>query len=247
MKWKELVIEALSELGGGATLKELTEKLKNNPQRPQTVTWQATIRRVVRQYKIFEPYKTTQGQAAYRLANNADSEIADFSHIDSHGEQQGMLLRIGQICGYETFTNNTDKTIRRIDKSSIAQFATVRNDAQSLRGLPLDKIRTIDVMWLSEDTEGLYPRFAFEVEESTKVKNGLIRLLRIPSRYQTSLYIIGKSDEEKRLFDRYIVDSPFREHRNLIHFPKFDDVRSFYESATAFEVNINKFGIGLYN
>src|ERR1700690_3448468 len=106
--WKQLVADALQELGGEASLKEITTRLKDNPLRPQTATWNATIRRVVRQYKIFEPVKIGKGVAGYRLANPPElkphkPESAD----DPHGEQQGMLLQLGRLCGYETFTNST--------------------------------------------------------------------------------------------------------------------------------------------
>jgi hypothetical protein len=57
--WKDGVRNALLELGGQGHLSEINKivegnsktktKIANNP------TWQATIRRVVRQYKIFEP------------------------------------------------------------------------------------------------------------------------------------------------------------------------------------------------
>ena len=99
---------------------------------------------------------------------------------DLHGEQQGMLLQLGALCGYETFTNSTDKVIRRFQGEPISKLATVRNDADDLLALPLEKMRNTDVMWMAEDSEGLYPKYAFEVEHSTKVKSGLLRLLRIP-------------------------------------------------------------------
>src|SRR5665213_3760368 len=111
--WKELVADALRDLGGEASLQDITEAVETDPRRPHTATWQATIRRVVRQYRIFEPVKTKSGRAGYRLTSlpvfpskNEDAKI------DSHGQQQGMLLHLGQFCGFETFTNSTDKTIR---------------------------------------------------------------------------------------------------------------------------------------
>jgi len=236
--WKQLVAESLASLGGEAPLSALIEALHVHPLRPRTATWQATVRRVVRQYKVFEPFKTKGGRAAYRLLQESQvPETGSVPFADAHGEVQGMLLQIGRICGYETFTNTTDRVTRRLQGESIAQFATVRNDAQSLRGLPLERIRTIDVMWMAEDAEGLYPKIAFEVEESTKVKNGLIRLLRIPQRYHTLLYVIGKGQQEFGLFSRYIQDSPFREHSNRLCFRYYTDVKSFFSSGVEFAKN----------
>jgi hypothetical protein len=236
-KWKQLVSQTLRELGGEASLKQITAKLEKNPSRPKTPTWDATIRRVVRQYNIFEPFKTAKGEAGYRLIElPTPPELSSDGH-DPHGEQQGMLLELGKLCGYETFTNSTDKTIRKFRGESLASFATVRNDSDDLLALPLKKMSNTDVMWMAEDSEGLYPRYAFEVENSTKVKNGLLRLLKIPERFHTELFVIGPGEEEAKLFGRYLQDTPFRQHAERFHFFRYTDVESFYKSGISFNKN----------
>jgi len=241
--WKQLVADALQELGGEASLKEITAKLEKHPERPRTATWNATIRRVVRQYNIFQPIKTAKGQAGYRLVELPTPYASPASKEDPHGEQQGMLLELGKLCGYETFTNATDKTIRQFRGESIARFATVRNDADDLLALPLEKMRNTDVMWMAEDSKGLYPRYAFEVENSTKVKDGLLRLLKIPERFHTELYVVGAGEEEAGLFERYVQDSPFRQHAQRFHFFRYSDVTGFYQSGVTFDQNVKRWKI----
>jgi len=153
-----------------------------------------------------------------------------------------MLLELGRLCGYETFTNATDKTIRRFRGESLANFATVR-DADELLALPLEKMRNTDVMWMAEDSEGLYPRYAFEVEHSTKVKDGLLRLLKIPERFRTELYVIGPGKDEANLFNRYLQDAPFRQYANRFHFFQYSDVADFYQSRVAFDRSIKHWKI----
>jgi len=234
--WKELVADALKNAGGTASLREITSSLKNNLLRPQSATWEATIRRVVRQYRIFEPVKMETGLAGYRLVEQPQpSAKSSTDKSDPHGEQQGMLLQLGILCGYETFTNSTDKTIRRFGGESISSFATVRNDADSLSALPLKKMQNTDVMWMAEDSEGLFPRYAFEVENSTGVKSGLIRLLRIPERFGTKLYIVGSSDTEAGLFSRFMTESPFRQHASRFQFCFYDEVKEFHQNGTVFD------------
>jgi len=241
--WKHLVMDALSELGGAASLKDITAKLENNPDRPDTATWRATVRRVVRQYNIFEPYRTKGGLAGYRLVQAPSTPPSPVADEDPHGEQQGMLLELGRLCGYETFTNATDKTIRRFRGIPLAGFATVRNDADDLLALPLEKMRDTDVMWMAEDSAGLYPRYAFEVENSTKVKNGLLRLLKIPERFHAELFVIGPGDEESGLFKRYLRDSPFRQHAHRFHFFRYSDVADFYQSGVTFDQIVKRWNI----
>jgi len=243
MTWKQLVADALQELGGEASLKEITAKLKNNPLRPQTATWNATIRRVVRQYKIFEPIKTGNGLAGYRLVNPPELKPEKPESTDSHGEQQGMLLQLGRLCGYETFTNSTDKTIRQFHGEPISKYATIRNDDEALSALPLPKIRTADVIWMAEDDLGLYPRYAFEIENSTKVRSGLLRLLKIPERFHTALFIIGPGDEEEKLFARYLNESPFRQHAERFQFYRYNDVAAFYGCGFEFQNYRQHWGI----
>jgi len=245
--WKQLVADVLQELGGEASLKAITAKLKNNPQRPQTATWDATIRRVVRQYKIFEPIKTAEGLAGYRLVELPEAKPQQVTNVedDPHGAQQGMLLQLGQFCGYETFTNSTDKTIRRFGGQPIANYATVKNDDEALSALPLPKIRTADVMWMAEDSEGLYPRYAFEIENSTKVRSGLLRLLKIPERFHTRLFIIGEGDEEEKLYERYLKESPFRQYASRFQFFRYGDVAAFHSSGFEFQNHVGAWGIQL--
>lgn len=236
--WKQLVADTLKQMGGGASLKDITLRLANEPKRPQTATWQATIRRVVRQYKIFEPVQMAGGFAGYRLVTLEPPELkGGTAKEDPHGEQQGMLLRLGTLCGYETFTNETDKTIRKFGGQPIAKLATIRNDAEALKALPLKKMRQTDVMWMAEDSEGLYPKYAFEVENSTGVKHGLLRLLRIPDRFGARLYIVAPGDEEAKLFNRYIAETPFRDHAQRFQFRFYNEVKNFYESGTLFDTH----------
>lgn len=246
ISWKDLVAETLKSLGGAASLKAITGALEKNRQRPQTATWRATIRRVVRQYSVFEPFQTGDGLAGYRLVELPKPEAQPgTTEEDAHGEQQGMLLQLGVLCGYETFTNSTDRTIRRFRNEPISKFATVRNDADDLLALPLEKMRNTDVMWMAEDSEGLYPRYAFEVEHSTKVKSGLLRLLRIPDRFRAELFIIGPGDEESELFGRYMSESPFRQHADRFHFFRYEAVKSFYESGVSFDQHRREWRIAL--
>jgi hypothetical protein len=89
LTWKDVVRNALLELGGQGHLSEINKivegnsktktKIANNP------TWQATIRRVVRQYKIFEPL----GKAVYKvleeiLIKTEPQEFTEEPEID-HG------------------------------------------------------------------------------------------------------------------------------------------------------------------
>ncbi len=104
-----------------------------------------------------------------------------------------MLVTIGKIYGYETYTPPHDQTIRTFQGEPIRDFVTVSDCTDIFRGPNLAKIREIDALWFDEDDYELFPVYAFEVEETTKVKSGLDRLLKIPRRFPTQFFIIGPS------------------------------------------------------
>jgi len=64
--WKEVVRDALQELGGQGHLNDINRLVKNHPKTKTNPTWKDTIRRVVRQYTIFEPILPARS-GLYRL------------------------------------------------------------------------------------------------------------------------------------------------------------------------------------
>ncbi|MCK4397977.1 MAG: hypothetical protein KAV25_03185, partial [Methanophagales archaeon] len=107
----------------------------------------------------------------------------------------------------------------------------------------LAKIREIDALWFDEDDYGLFPAFAFEVEETTRVKSGLDRLLKIPRRFPVRFYIIGPSGKEKSLFEQYVNQTPFREYKDRFLFRFYKELEELYNSALVHNDRREQFGI----
>jgi len=231
LTWKDIVKDALLELGGQGHLSDINEKLKGHPKTKTNPTWECTIRRVVRQYKIFEPL----GKGVYKLLEEVPiktepQEFTEEPEID-HGIAQGMLVTLGKIYGYETYVPPHDQTIRNFQGKLLKEFVSVSDCTDIFKGPNLSKIREIDALWFDEDDYGLFPVYAFEVEETTKVKSGLDRLLKIPRRFSTKFFIIGPSTKERNLFEQYIIQSPFRDFRNRFLFKLYKELEQLYNSA----------------
>jgi len=247
LTWKDLVANALRELGGQAHLSEINQKVKGHPKTKTNPTWQDTIRRVVRQYKIFEPVPPERS-GIYRLVE-AESVVPRTQDIDSanaeinHDTAQGMLVMLGNMYGYETFVPTHDQTTRDFQNKKIGELITVKTCEGIVRGTNLAKVREIDVLWLDEDDDGLFPVFAFEVEHSTRVKNGMDRLLKIPQRFPTRYFILGPSEEEKKLFDLYITQTPFRNYRNKFAFHLYYELENVYNAAVKHAAERDRFGL----
>ena len=246
LTWKEVVKDALLELGGQAHLSEINEKVKGHPKTKTNPTWQDTIRRVVRQYKIFEPIPPERS-GIYKLVEEVPVKIESQAFTQEpeidHGIAQGMLATLGKIYGYETFVPSHDQTIRKFQGKPLSSFITVADCTSIFRGPNLSKIREIDTLWFDEDDYGLFPVYAFEVEETTGVKSGLDRLLKIPRRFSMSFYIIAPSVKERSLFDQYIDQTPFRAFKDKFIFKYYEELQQLYNLAVEHRDQRQQFGI----
>ena len=232
--WKNIVRNALLELGGQGHLSEINKIVDGHPKTKTNPTWQDTIRRVVRQYKIFEPVLPERSgvyKVVEEISIKPDAQgFTEKPEID-HGIAQGMLVTLGKIYGYETYVPPHDQTIRKFQTKSLGDYVTVSDCTDIFRGPNLSKIREIDSLWFDEDDYGLFPAYAFEVEETTRVKSGLDRLLKIPRRFPTRFFIIGPTEKEKSLFGQYVNQTPFREYKDRFSFRFYKELEELYNSA----------------
>ena len=247
LTWKDVVRGALSELGGQAHLSQINKKIEGHPKTRTNPTWRDTIRRVVRQYKIFEPVPPERS-GIYRLVEEEIPETGPQAFTEepetNHGIAQGMLVILGNVYGYETYVPPRDQTVRRFQGRPLSDFVTVSDCTHVFSGSRnLPKIREIDALWFDEDDDGLFPTYAFEGEETTGVKNGLDRLLKIPRRYVASFYIIAPSAKEKELFDRYVNQTPFRSFKDRFSFRYYKELEELYNLAVEHYDHREQFGV----
>lgn len=243
--WKDVVRQALEELGGEGHLKQINQKLKSHPKTKTNPTWRDTIRRVVRQYSIFEPVPPERS-GRYRLVQEVPVEAEPQSIGEAgsfnHEVVQGMLLALGRLYGYETFAPASDRKNKEFQGQRLADFATV-TDCSEFCGRALRRVSQIDAIWLNEDNEGPYPVYAFEVEHTTKVRSGMDRLVEIPDRYKASLFVIAPGEDERQLFDRFVVQNKFRRFRERMHFREYGQLDSLYNAAVKHDTALSSFGV----
>jgi hypothetical protein len=235
--WKDVVVEALRQHGGEATLKEITEFALRDPKAKTNTTVREKVRQVVRAYSIFETIE--EGSGRYRLVSEEDT--ADLARQAATkrvtNEIQGKLLYIGRVNNYETFAPAEDRSKRRFGGEKLEHLVTVR-DLGSHRRFSADELKVIgriDVLWLRERDGELIPRFAFEVENSTKIIAGLNRLNTIPWWCQTRLVIVGEDEKQRRRYEGLLNDRTFKPYANRFEFKYFADVRKLFETSAKFD------------
>lgn len=227
MKQHEAVIIALEKMGGQATLADLyRETMKVEGCKWETKTPFASIRRIVQ--KRPEIFKVRPGLWALKsyqkklgLVENADK---DKSLIEqNHSYYQGILLSVGNLRGYKTFSPNQDKNRLFVNKPL--------KDVRTLQDIPefsYDEFRkrcsTVDVVWFNNH---LMPASLFEVEHSTDFQNSLIKFGDLQD-FHTRMVIVA-DDHRKRDFSQKIQSSIFSEVFKRVDFLGYESLVKQYE------------------
>jgi type II restriction enzyme len=160
---------------------------------------------------------------------------------DLHTEMQYHLLKIGKALGYDPIAavNDRGKCHGEVNFSFIS--------LHKFPEMPLDKetlgtVQLIDVIWFEKNTNK--PVCAFEVEKSTSIYSGILRLSDLAfsfTDHQTSLFIILPDSREKEVVMqlsrptirnssvsiKYILFSDLREHCDALC--KFGDSHKILE------------------
>jgi len=166
-------------------------------------------------YTILE-FKPPKGKAA--LLPERDTEF-------THSQVQGMLVELGNLLGYDTYSANQNPAYR---DTTIGELATLDSPPEFTSKRILSTVRQIDVIWLEDD----FPVCCFEVEHSTDVTKGLLRMHQL-SRFQAQFFIVGP-ERLRRKFETETSKSPFYQHRERYFFRSYEEVEALYKLTKRF-------------
>jgi hypothetical protein len=187
----------------------------------ETKTPFASIRRIVQQRP--EIFKVRPGLWALKsfqkklgLIENADKDKSQVEQ--NHSYYQGILLAIGNLRGYKTFSPNQDKNRLFVNKPL--------KDIRTLQAIPpfsYDEIvrrgSSVDVIWFNNR---LLPNSLFEVEHSTDFQNSLIKFSDLQDFY--TRMIIVSDDNRKREYLQKIQSSVFTEISKRVDFLGYESL-----------------------
>lgn len=160
---------------------------------------------------------------------------------DLHTEMQYHLLKVGKALGYDAIAaaNDRGKCYGEVNFTfiSLNQFPEMKLDKETL-----GTIQLIDIIWFEKNSNK--PICAFEVEKSTSIYSGILRLSDLAfsfTEHQTSLFIIIPDNREKEVvmqlsrpsikssnvMIKYILFSDLREHCDALC--KFGDSHKILE------------------
>src|SRR5215208_4914676 len=126
------------------------------------------------------------------LVENADKDKSQIEQ--NHSYYQGILLSIGNLRGYKTFSPNQDKNKLFVNQPL--------KEVRGLHDIPrfsydgiVQRCSTVDVIWFNNR---LLPNSLFEVEHSTDFQNSLIKFTDLRD-FHTRMIIVA-DDNRKREF-----------------------------------------------
>ncbi|MDR3350131.1 MAG: hypothetical protein LBN98_00595 [Prevotellaceae bacterium] len=109
-----------------------------------------------------------------------------------HSVLQGRLIEIGNIRGYYTYC--PDKS-RKFNDRRLDEVTTLKN-CPELQFSDYNLLRQIDVLWFRSKGSNFIPEYAFEVELSTGVWNGVGRMATLLDYSNVGLYVISNDSKK---------------------------------------------------
>lgn len=147
----------------------------------------------------------------------------------THSDIQAKLLVIGSYLGYRTFTPDKSKKSRYGKLGDLATEKDIPSDYVPERQIAT--VKNIDVLWFDQD--GL-PTHCFEVEHSTDVTKGLLRLYQI-RKLRIKMFIVA-ADSSKTKFEAELKKDPFYQVKEEYIFKTYQELQEFFDSVKRFTV-----------
>ncbi len=156
-------------------------------------------------------------------------EIQDDVEL-THSDLQAKLVLVGSYLNYRTFVPTPDQGKKTIYGKTLGELCSEKKVPEgSIPALSLGTVKYVDVIWFDE--EG-YPTHAFEVEHTTDITKGLLRLYQV-HKLRIKMFIISE-EINKGKFQREVAKSPFAKIKNEFVFKNYDELDEFFQSVKHF-------------
>jgi len=147
--------------------------------------------------------------------------------INTHEGAQQALIELGNILGFDTYVSPEDRN-KIVGEKRLGELTTLKELPPFTYPRLLDTVKHIDVIWFKEE----FPVFCFEVEESTDVTKGLLRLYQIRQLNMKPVIVGPESKRNKFLIE--IEKDPFYHIKKRYRFISYDELSRLLELAREF-------------
>lgn len=190
----------------------------------------ATIQERVQRDKRFKRI----GLGVYALAEHLDklpsvpkpkTETEKRGYV--HTRIQGMIIELGNMEGFKTFTPDKGKVF---DNKRLGNLATLEEMPQFTYAEIIRSTQYVDVIWFN--AEG-FPEKAFEVEDSTDFRNSLVKFTDL--RFFNMTFHLIAAIERKGKYEREVSRSVFGNISSRCHFSSYDEITQFYNTRLNYQ------------
>lgn len=146
----------------------------------------------------------------------------------SHWDVIGILLELGNLLDYDTYIADPSKKsgLLGIKLGEIAQLKEIPPFTYKKY---VDTVKNVDVIWFKSE----FPSMCFEVEHTSGVTLGLLRLYQIRSFTNTKFFIIAPSEIIEK-FKNEISKDPFYEIKSRYNFKSYEELAKFFIEAKSY-------------
>ena len=145
---------------------------------------------------ILEELREKAAKAAKKRHQEA---LEDQREASQHTQAQHVLIRIGRALGYDVFVARNDRS-RSCAGDSFASLTIPVLPAMGLASDVQQTVELIDVLWFAKGTS--QPVCAFEVEQSTSIYSGILRMkdlaMSVPDQ-QCHFYLVAPEAREQEV------------------------------------------------
>lgn len=145
----------------------------------------------------------------------------------THADLEAKLILIGSYLDYRTYTPDQSKqSVYGILGDLCSEKEIPEN---SIPKMHIESARYIDVVWF--DDEG-FPTHGFEVEHTTDITKGLLRLYQV-HKLRIKMFIVA-DESNKPKFLKEVQKNPFHKIQEEYLFRNYEELDAFFESVKAF-------------
>ncbi len=220
----------LRDNGGYAPLKLIYKNLDNY--RPRTgKDPDATIRERLQREDRF----TCIGYGVYaltkQLAKVPRPKKASTSMGQKHADIQGMLIEIGNMQSFDTYTPDKKHFFGNKQLGKIITMETI--PVFTTKETIINKSKYIDVIWFN-DRE--FPQVAFEVEHTSDFNDSLLRLFELQD-FNTQFILVAPNGRKTK-YNKEVGRSIFKDIKNRCHFMDYSEIEDHYNNRKPINISI---------
>lgn len=143
--------------------------------------------------------------------------------VQRHVAIQGMIIEIGNMEGFDTYTPDRSKTFAN---KELGNIATLKDFPPFTYDRIIRSVKFVDVAWFNERG---FPEKVFEVEDSTNFRGSLVKFAELQD-FNTTFNLVA-SAERKAKYEREVSKAAFTNILNRCHFVTYSNIEEYYNAS----------------